>query len=133
VRLLATRTARLQEIVRFGVVGVTQNVTNIGLFALLVALDLPYLAAAVAAAIVALALSYWLNRTWTFRHAAVRAIPRQATQYMVIFVLASLGAIALLALFTEVAGLPKVLAQALSLATMAPLSYVAQRLLTFRG
>jgi putative flippase GtrA len=113
-------------------VGAAQNLLNIGMFAVGVACGLPYLLAAIVAGAVALGASFIANRHWTF-HGTDRRVGRQAATYTAVFVAASLGALGVLAFLAEVVELPKILAQALSLALMAPLSYLAQRRLTFGG
>ena len=125
--------SRLVEAARFGAVGAAQNLLNIAVFALLVAVGVGYLAAAVVAAVVALLASFLANRAWTFAGAPERRATGQVTVYAAIFGAASLGALGLLAFFTEVIGLPKVIGQALSLLLMAPSSYLAQRHFTFRA
>lgn len=124
---------RVRDIVRFGVVGTAQNLLNVAVFAALVAGGTPYLLAAVVAAAVAMVASFFANRRWTFSDAQERTTGRQLSEYSAIFVTASLAALAVLAFLTEVGGVPKVAAQALALMTIAPLSFLAQRLITFRA
>lgn len=118
------------ELLRFGVVGLLQNGLNVASFAFLLALDLPYRAAAVVAAVAALLASFQLNRQWTFRSATAEG-RRLLARYVLVFGIATGVGVLLLWAFVEGLGWPKVLAQTVAVAVVAPLSYVAQRTFTF--
>jgi putative flippase GtrA len=118
--------AAVLQFVRYGMVGLIQNGTNVASYALAIAVGVPYLLAAVISALIALVLSFVLNRRWTF--AATRGRARsQAVRYVAIWI-GFLGfALPVLALLVQVAHLPKVLAQVLIIAIGAPVSYLLQR------
>lgn len=130
-RLRGERSSQLGQFLRFCVVGVIQNGLNIGAFAVAVAVGVPFLLASVLAAVVALAVSFSLNRSWTFAVARDRTT-RRAIRFITVWVAIVLLALPVLALLVDVAHLPKVLAQAVVIIVGAPASYVAQRRWTFR-
>jgi putative flippase GtrA len=127
----AWRNPEVRQFIRFAIVGVAQNGTNLAVFALAIALGVPYLLAAVIAAVIALSLSFALNRRWTFPGTNDRSTGRAIR-----FVAVWLGFLALalptLALLVEVAHMPRVLSQAIIIFVGAPLSYLIQRRWTFR-
>ena len=82
------------------------------------------------AAVVALAVSFFANRRWTFRNRTDRTTAR-AVRFMIIWIAIALAALPFLALLVDVVHLPKVLAQTIVIAIGAPLSYAAQRKWTF--
>lgn len=129
---LASPTLRVVQAGRFVVVGTIQNAVNIGTFAIMINVGVAYRVAAAISAFVALVLSFCLNRWWTFQQGGPASLG-QFTRYAGIFVAATVAGIALLSVFVELAGLPRVLAQAMAMATIAPLSYALQRALVFHG
>ncbi len=120
----------MRQFVRFAVVGVAQNGTNLGVFALMVALSVPFVLAAAIAAVVALALSFALNRRWTFPGTGDRTAGR-AARFAIVWLAFVAVALPTLALLVNVAHLPRVPAQALIIFVGAPLSYFVQRRWTF--
>jgi len=121
----------LRQFVRFAIVGVAQNGTNLGVFALTVALGVPFVLAAAIAAVVALALSFALNRRWTFPGTSDRTAGR-AARFALVWLAFVAVALPTLALLVNVAHLPRVPAQALIIFVGAPLSYFVQRRWTFQ-
>ncbi len=121
------------QLVRFGLVGASGYVVNLAIFAFAVhALAIDYRVAAVLAFLVSVSNNFWWNRHWTFGardgHAGF-----QAARFFAV----SLGAFAfsylvLLAL-VEAADLRKVLAQALAIVAATPLSFLGQKLWSFRA
>ncbi len=57
---------RFSEVVRYGIVGLVNTGTYVGLYSLLVVLGVPYLLAAIVAYPLPVALGYWLHEHWTF-------------------------------------------------------------------
>lgn len=125
------RDPNLRQFVRFATVGLAQNGTNLGAFALLIALGVPFLLAAAAAAVVALALSFVLNRRWTFPGTDDHTTGR-AARFALVWLAFVAVALPTLALLVDVAHFPRVPAQALIIFVGAPLSYFVQRFWTFR-
>ena len=119
------------QLARFGLVGASGYVVNLIVFALCVhALGLDYRIAAVVAFAVSVANNFWWNRHWTFTagdgHAGF-----QAVRFFVI----SLGAFVLsfivLQLLVDGAGVPEVLAQAISIVVATPLNFIGNKLWSF--
>lgn len=122
---------RASEVLRFGVVGVTQNLANLLSFAALDAADVWYLAAAIVAGGIGLLVGFVLNRAWTFR-SDDPAVLRQAVRYATVHVAAvGAGALVLVAL-VEGTKLDPVAGQALAIVLVAPSSFLVQRAWTFR-
>jgi putative flippase GtrA len=120
------------QLVRYGVVGASGYVVNLIVFTLTVhPLGIPYQVAAVLAFLVSVLNNFWWNRHWTFGardgHAGF-----QAVRFFVVSALAfALSYVVLIAL-VEGAGLAKVLAQAISIVAATPLSFLGQKLWSFR-
>ena len=120
------------QLVRFGVVGASGYVVNLAIFAFAVhTLGVHYRLAAVLAFLVSVTNNFWLNRHWTFGardgHAGF-----QAARFFFVSGLAFLFSLLALVLLVELAGLPKVLAQALAIIAATPLSFLGQKLWSFR-
>jgi putative flippase GtrA len=128
--LSAARNAHLRQFIRYSIVGVVQNGVNIGVFAIAVAGGVPFLLASVLAAVVALTVSFFLNRRWTFPGRTDQTTAR-AIRFVSIWITILLMGLLLLAALVDLAHLPKVLAQAIVVVVGAPLSYTAQRRWTF--
>jgi putative flippase GtrA len=121
------------QFVRFAAVGASGYVLNLGVFALAVdGLDVHYRVAAVLGFLVAVTSNFLLNRHWTFAGHGGRG-SHQAIRFLVVSVAAFLLGLLLLTVLVDVAGLPSVLAQAISIVAATPLSFVANRLWTFRA
>jgi putative flippase GtrA len=124
-------TANWLELVRFGVVGGSGYVVNVGLYTLLVhAAGLDYRAAAVVGFVAALINNFFWNRHWTFDakdgHAGF-----QAARFVVVSVGAFAVQFALLQLLVESADIGKVPAQALSILAAMPLNFLGNKLWSF--
>jgi putative flippase GtrA len=119
------------QAVRFGIVGVLQNALNVAVFAVATGVGVNYRLAAVAAALLALIVSFAFNRAWTFpgRGAPVH---HQGARYALVFTAAVALGVVVLTLLVDVAGMPKVGAQAVAILIVAPLSFLAQRAWVFR-
>jgi putative flippase GtrA len=120
------------QLVRYGVVGASGYVVNLIVFTLTVhPLGIPYQLAAVLAFVVSVLNNFWWNRHWTFGagdgHAGF-----QAMRFFVVSAVAfALSYVVLIAL-VEGAGLAKVPAQAISIVAATPLSFLGQKLWSFR-
>jgi putative flippase GtrA len=119
------------QLMKFCVVGATGYAVNLGVYAALVeGAGVHYLGAAVCSFVVAVTNNYTWNRLWTFRdqrgHVAL-----QGAKFLVVS-LAALGAnIALLALLVAV-GMSKIPAQAVAIVLVTPLSFLGNKLWSFR-
>jgi putative flippase GtrA len=127
------RPANWLQLVRFGLVGGLGFVINIGVYTLCVhALAVDYHLAAVAAWVVAVANNFVLNRHWTFDASDGRA-HFQAMRFVTVSLVALGFSLLLLMAFVELAGLPKVPAQALAVAASMPLNFLGNKLWSFRS
>lgn len=121
------------QLIRFGAVGATGYVVNLGVFALCVhAARIDYHVAAVIAFVVSVINNFWLNRHWTF--AAKEDHPlQQAVRFFAVSLLAFGFSYAVLVSLVDGAGFSKVIAQAIAIAAATPLSFVGQKLWSFRA
>ncbi len=120
----------IRQFLRYAIVGAIQNGASFAVFVLAVSVNVPYLLAAVIAAVVALTLGFSLNLRWTFPGSEGERAER-AIRFVVIWLIFVGIALPTLALLVEVAHLPRVLAQALILVFAAPFSFLLQRRWTF--
>ena len=121
------------QLVRFGLVGASGYVVNLAVFTVaLHALDFGYRRAAALAFVVAVTNNFLWNRHWTFDaregHAGF-----QAARFFVVSFTAFLFSLAVLEVLVSAAGLPKVLSQAIAIASATPLSFVGNKLWSFRA
>jgi putative flippase GtrA len=120
------------QLIRFGAVGASGYVVNLLVFAVCVhALGVDYRVAAVLAFVVSVINNFWWNRHWTFdakhEHPGHQAL-RFFTVSLVAFGFTYVVLVALVG-----AGLPKVVAQAIAIAAGTPLSFLGQKLWSFRA
>lgn len=120
------------QLIRFAAVGASGYVVNLAVFAAAVhGLDVDYRVAAVLAFLISVANNFWWNRRWTFDardgHAGF-----QAARFLTVSVVAFLFSYAMLLLLVQRAGLPEVVAQAIAIVTATPLSFLGQKLWSFR-
>lgn len=121
------------QLVRFAAVGASGYVVNLAVFAGAVHLaGIDYKIAAVLAFLVSVASNFWLNRHWTFDARGGHA-GFQAARFLTVSVAAFLFSYVVLLLLVEEAGLPEVLAQAVAIVTATPLSFLGQKLWSFRA
>jgi dolichol-phosphate mannosyltransferase len=120
------------QLARFGAVGATGYLVNLGVFAAAVhLLGIDFRLAAVLAWAVSVLNNFFLNRHWTF--AAKQDHPvLQAVRFFAISLVAFGFTYATLVLLVD-AGMMKVLAQAVAIAAGTPLSFVGQKLWSFRA
>jgi dolichol-phosphate mannosyltransferase len=121
------------QLVRFATVGASGYVVNLAVFAICVhALSIDYRIAAVIAFVVSVMNNFWLNRHWTFdaRHEHPMF---QAVRFFVVSVIAFGFTYVVLLVLVEGAGLSKVVAQAIAIAAGTPLSFLGQKLWSFRA
>jgi dolichol-phosphate mannosyltransferase len=125
------RPANWLQLMKFCLVGASGYAVNLGVYAALVeGAGVPYLGAAVCSFAVAVANNYTWNRLWTFRdqrgHVAL-----QGVKFLLVSI-AALGAnLAVLAALVAI-GLPKVPAQAVAIVLVMPLSFLGNKLWSFR-
>jgi putative flippase GtrA len=121
------------QLVRFAAVGASGYVVNLVVFAVCVhAFGIDYRLAAVVAFAVSVVNNFWWNRHWTF--AAKRDHPMfQAVRFFTVSLVAFGFTYLVLVALVSGAGLPKVVAQAMAIVAGTPLSFVGQKLWSFKA
>ncbi|MGH2867643.1 MAG: GtrA family protein [Solirubrobacteraceae bacterium] len=118
---------------RFVAVGASGYVVNLAVFAACVhLLAVNYKLAAVVAFVVSVANNFWWNRHWTFGAQAAHPVLQGAKFFAVSLVTFGFTYVVLVSL-VDGTGMPKIIAQALSIAAGTPLSFVGQKLWSFRA
>jgi putative flippase GtrA len=126
------RTHNWLQLVRFGAVGATGYVVNLAVFAACVHLiGIDYHLSAVIAWAVSVLNNFWLNRHWTFDAKQDHPV-RQAVRFFAVSLVAFGFTYVVLVLLVD-AGLMKVAAQAIAIAAGTPLSFIGQKLWSFRA
>jgi dolichol-phosphate mannosyltransferase len=120
------------QFARFAVVGASGYVVNLGTFALLDAHGAHYRVAATVAFLLAVANNFFFNRHWTFR-AAHGHRGHQALRFLTVSLAAFGFGLVCLSLLVGALDVARVPAQAASVLLATPLSFVGNRLWTFRG
>jgi len=121
------------QLIRFAAVGASGYVVNLVVFALCVhVLAVDYHIAAVIAFLVSVTNNFWLNRHWTF--GAKREHPvHQGMRFFLVSLVAFGFTYVVLVSLVDGAGLAKVVAQAIAIAAGTPLSFLGQKLWSFRA
>ena len=119
-----------RRMVKYAMVGVLNVAIDFTLYALLVTIGVWYPLAKTMSLVVATANGYTINRMWTFRAGPYRHIT--LAKYASVQAVALAANVTVLALLVEIAGLDEIVAQAIALPFIAVLSFLGQRLWTFR-
>jgi len=122
-----------EQAFRFLCVGASGYIVNLATFAgCLHLLNIDYRISFVIAFLAGCTNNFWWNRHWTFdaRH---EHPARQSVRFLFVSVLVSAFAYGVLELLVTTTGMEKVLAEALSYIAATPLSFVAQKLWSFRA
>jgi dolichol-phosphate mannosyltransferase len=121
------------QLVRFGAVGASGYIVNLVVFAGCVhAFSVNYKIASVIAFLVAVVNNFWLNRHWTF--SAKQDHPgRQAAKFFAVSLLAYGLSYVVLVSLVDGAGVDKVVAQAIAVVSGMPLSFIGQKLWSFKA
>jgi putative flippase GtrA len=118
---------------RFVAVGASGYVVNLAVFAACVhLLVVDYKLAALIAFVVSVINNFWWNRHWTFSAKATHPIEQGARFFAVSLVTFGFTYVVLVSL-VDGAGMAKVIAQAIAIAAGTPLSFVGQKLWSFRA
>jgi putative flippase GtrA len=119
------------QLFKFGVVGVVGYIINLAVFALLnEAFGFHHILSAVGAFCVAVTNNFLWNRNWTFR-ATDGHRGFQAARFFTVSVLALGVNLVLLYLLVDVAGIPELPSQAVSVAAAMPFNFIGNKLWTF--
>jgi putative flippase GtrA len=120
------------QLIRFATVGASGYVVNLGVFAGCVhLLGIDYRLSAVLAFVVSVANNFWLNRHWTFDARHEHAIFQGARFFAVSLIAFAFTYVMLISLVSG-AGMSKVVAQAIAIIAGTPLSFLGQKLWSFR-
>jgi putative flippase GtrA len=127
----ARRPASWWQLLRFGLVGLSGYLINLGVFALLSgALDVHYAIAAIGAFAVAVSSNFFWNRHWTFAagdgHAGF-----QAARFFAVSIAALLINLAVLEALVRGTSLGDLSAQAIAVAVAMPFNFLGNKLWTF--
>jgi dolichol-phosphate mannosyltransferase len=125
------RPANWIQLMKFCVVGASGYAVNLGVFSLLVHVaSVHYIPAAVCSFAVAVTSNYTWNRLWTFRgqrgHVAL-----QGAKFLVVSLVALGANLGVLAILVTL-GVPEVPAQAIAIIVVTPLSFLGNKLWSFR-
>ena len=121
------------QLIRFAAVGASGYAVNLGVFAACVHLvGIDYRVAAVVAFVVSVINNFWWNRHWTFDARDDHALFQAARFFFVSLVAFGFTYVVLIVLVSDV-GLSKVLAQAIAIVAGTPLSFLGQKLWSFRA
>ena len=127
------RPANWLQLVRFGLVGGLGFVVNLAVYAIFVhQVGLEYRAASVVAWMVAVANNFFWNRHWTF-DAREGVAHHQAMRFLLVSVVTEAISLLLLTVLVEAGGLSKVPAQAIAVAAATPLSFLGNKLWSFKA
>ncbi len=133
VRHGVTQPANWLQLGRFAAVGASGYVLNLAVFAACVhLLEIDYRLAFVVAFVISVVSNFWWNRHWTFDAKHQHPV-LQGTRFFAVSVLAQAFAYVLLVALVSGPGLPKVVAQAVAVAAAMPLSFIGQKLWSFRA
>jgi len=126
------RTHNWLQLVRFGAVGASGYVVNLAVFAACVHLiGIDYHLSAVIAWAVSVLNNFWLNRHWTFEAKQDHPV-MQAVRFFAVSLVAFGFTYVVLVVLVD-AGLMKVAAQAIAIAAGTPLSFIGQKLWSFKA
>jgi len=121
------------QLVRFAAVGASGYVVNLAVFALCVhVLSIDYRVSSVIAFVVSVMNNFWLNRHWTFDATEDHPMHQGARFFLVSLLAFGFTELILIAL-VEGTGIEKVVAQAIAVAAAMPLSFLGQKLWSFRA
>jgi dolichol-phosphate mannosyltransferase len=119
-----------EQLVKFGIVGATGYLVNLGVYALLVRkAGVHYIPAAIASFVVAVTNNYLWNRIWTFRHQRGH-IAYQGLRFLVVSLVTLAANLAILFALAQT-GLGKVPAQAIAIVLVMPLNFLGNKLWSF--
>ena len=133
VRLGVRHPGNWLQLMRFAAVGASGYVINLIVFATCVhAIGVDYRVASAVAFVVSVNSNFWLNRHWTFAAKHDHPFLQGLRFYAVSLVAYGFSYVILVALVTG-PGFSKVIAQAVAIVCATPLSFVGQKLWSFRA
>jgi putative flippase GtrA len=118
------------QLLQFGVVGASGYVVNLGVYSLLYT-ELSYRIAFTIAFVVAASSNFLWNRVWTFR--VVHGVPHhQYARFLTVSGVALCMDLAVLTFLVDTVGLHKVTAAAIAIVVATPVSFLGNKLWSFR-
>jgi putative flippase GtrA len=121
------------QLIRFAAVGASGYVVNLAVFTACVhLLSIDYKVASGIAFVIAVVNNFWLNRHWTFDAKHEHPMFQGARFFLISLAAFGFTEVVLIGL-VEGAGLSKVLAQAIAVVAGTPLSFLGQKLWSFRA
>jgi dolichol-phosphate mannosyltransferase len=118
---------------RFAAVGASGYLVNLAAFAVCVhLLGIDYRLSAVIAYVVSVVNNFWLNRHWTFDAKQDHPMLQAIRFFAVSLVTFGFTYVVLITLVGDV-GMPKVVAQAIAIVAGTPLSFIGQKLWSFKA
>jgi putative flippase GtrA len=121
------------QLVRFAAVGASGYVVNLAVFAVCVhVLSIDYRVASVIAFLVSVTNNFWWNRHWTFDAKQHHPAQQGVRFFTVSLVAFGLTYVVLVALVSGTS-MSKVIAQAIAIAAGTPLSFIGQKLWSFKA
>jgi putative flippase GtrA len=127
------RTHNWVQLMRFAAVGASGYVVNLAVFAVCVhVFAIDYRLSAVIAFAVSVANNFWWNRHWTFDAKHHHAVD-QAARFFTVSLLTFGFTYVLLVGLVSSTGMEKVFAQAIAIAAGTPLSFLGQKLWSFKA
>jgi putative flippase GtrA len=120
------------QLLRFCVVGASGYVVNLTVYSVLLhTAGIHYIAAATCSFLVAASWNYTWNRYWTF-HNQRGHFAYQGLRFFAVSITVYIANLVLLAALIELAGLGKIVAQALAIIVVTPLNFLGNKLWSFR-
>lgn len=121
------------QLARFAAVGASGYLVNLAMFALCVhAVGIDYRLSAVIAYVVSVVNNFWLNRHWTFGAKHEHPMLQAIRFFAVSLITFGFTYVVLITLVGDL-GMPKVVAQATAIVAGTPLSFIGQKLWSFRA
>jgi putative flippase GtrA len=117
------------QLLKFCVVGAVGYVINLGVYTALLGIGAHK--AAVVSFVVAAANNYWWNRHWTFVHQRGH-FAYQGMRFFGVSLVALLVNQLWLVVFLDLAGLGKIVSQAIAIILVTPLNFIGNKLWSFR-
>jgi putative flippase GtrA len=121
------------QLLRFAAVGATGFIVNLAAFAICVhPLSIDYKIASVIAFLVAVGNNFWWNRHWTFQASEQHPVD-QGMRFFAVSLIAFGFQYVILVSLVAATGMEKVIAQAIAVVSAMPLSFIGQKLWSFRA
>jgi dolichol-phosphate mannosyltransferase len=121
------------QLLRFAMVGASGYVVNLVVFAICVhALSIDYRLASATAFVIAVLNNFWWNRHWTFDAREEHPF-RQGIRFFTVSLAAFGFSLGVLVMLVDGLGLEKVVAQSIAVLCAMPLSFLGQKLWSFKA